>query len=161
MLTSFAAAVIGLLLCAAVSDVMFRRIPNVVPGAIAVLYIAAAILFPHDINWLQATGFAVVVFAIGAALFAMGKVGGGDVKLLAAYALWAGLSGIGPFLVITAMAGGVVALAQLAPQAVWYVTSVFGTTEHVAEAPSLKSLPYGIAIATGGSFAVLTQLILI
>ncbi len=161
MLTNFAIAVVGLLLCAAVSDLMFRRIPNVIPAAIFVLYVVAAILFPHDINWLHASGVALVVFAVGAALFAMGKVGGGDVKLLAACALWAGLSGIGPLLVITALAGGMVALAQIAPQAVWYVTSVFGTTEHVADAPSLKSLPYGIAIAAGGSFAVATQFILI
>ena len=161
MLTNFAFAVIGLLLYAAISDLLHRRIPNVIPVAMVALFAAAAVFFPADIDWLNATGVALAVFAVGAALFAMGKVGGGDIKLLAACALWAGLSGLAPLLVITALTGGLIAVAQIAPQAVWYVTSVFGTSEHVAEAPSLKSLPYGIAIAAGGSFAVLTQLILI
>ena len=54
------------------------------------------------------TGFAVL--AAGMALWAPGWLGGGDVKLLAAGALWFGWPDVVSFLVWSMLAGGVLAL---------------------------------------------------
>ena len=56
----------------------------------------------------------VAVFAAGALAFHLGALGGGDVKLMAAGALWTGAGLADEFLMITLMAGGVLALAYLA-----------------------------------------------
>src|SRR5690349_376969 len=59
-------------------------------------------------------GCAVAVFGVGAAVFAIGALGGGDVKLLAAVSLFAGPQLLSNFLIITAIAGGLLGLAILA-----------------------------------------------
>ena len=60
-----------------------------------------------------AAGCAVAVFALGALGFAVGALGGGDVKLLAASSLFAGPALLPDFLMVTALAGGVLGLATL------------------------------------------------
>ena len=52
--------------------------------------------------------------AIFAAMFFMGGMGGGDVKLMAAIAAFAGLANLAGLLISTALAGGVLALAVAA-----------------------------------------------
>ena len=49
---------------------------------------------------------ALAVFALGALAFHFGLLGGGDVKLLAAGALWLGAAALGPYLMVTVLAGG-------------------------------------------------------
>ena len=86
-----------------------------------------------------------VIAAIGAGLFALGIMGGGDVKLFAVTALWAG----GPFIVLllvtTAAAGGILAL--------WWdrLLRFFSpTTPSLKAANGRPAIPYGAAIAAGG-----------
>ena len=67
-------------------------------------------------------------------------LGGGDVKLLAAGALWLGAAALGPFLLATVLAGGVLAVAFL----------LAGLLRRRAAGAAAASLPYGIAIAAGG-----------
>ena len=69
--------------------------------------------------------------------FRLGILGGGDVKLLAAAALWLGAAALMPFLMATALAGGLLAVAFLA----WAL---------VRRDRGRVALPYGIAIAAGG-----------
>ena len=97
-------------------------------------------------------GCAVVVFAAGAAAFAAGALGGGDVKLLAAVSLFAGPAGLVNFLVVTALVGGLLGLAILAG----------ASLGQPAVAGSLRArlradLPYGPAIAAGGLWIAATQ----
>ncbi len=86
------------LLVAAFTDLRSRQIGNWLNGGIAL----AAPLFwwASDLAWwpdiaLQ-LGVAFGTFAALAALFAMGAMGGGDVKLLAALALWIALAPVDP-----------------------------------------------------------------
>jgi prepilin peptidase CpaA len=147
-----ATAAIGLFLAAAATDVARRRIPNPLVAALAVIGLlrlaftvsaapafgAAAALAAADL------GVAIAVFTVGAAIFHFNLLGGGDVKLLAAGALFLGAGGLWPFLVVTAAAGGVLALGYLA----------FAVIRSRAGA-ARPSLPYGVAIAAGGVFATL------
>lgn len=153
----FAIPAIFLLLAAAVTDVLTRKIPNVIPAGMVILFFAAAIALP-DLNWLGATAIAAAVFLFGAILFATGTIGGGDVKLLAAAALWAGVSGIVPLIVVTALAGGVLAFIQLAPSLFDHARALVFSGVRTATKP--RSLPYGVAIAAGGAFTIVSQTIL-
>jgi prepilin peptidase CpaA len=90
---------------------------------------------------------ALVVFAIGAAGFAAGILGGGDVKLLAAASLFAGPAHIVDFLAVTALVGGALGLAFLAGAPIGPATPATGGT---VRARLRTGVPYGPAIAAGG-----------
>ncbi len=153
----FAIPAIFLLLAAAVTDIHTRKIPNFIPAGIVILFFAAAIALP-DLNWLGATATSAAVFIFGAILFATGKFGGGDVKLLAAAALWAGVSGIVPLLIVTAVTGGVLALVYVLPAIFNHFAMLFRPSLCITN--TIRSLPYGVAIAAGGTFTIVSQTIL-
>jgi prepilin peptidase CpaA len=109
-------------------------------------------------------GVAFVVFAFGAFLFARRMIGGGDVKLLAAVALWAGRDLVFDYLFITTLAGGVLAVAMIAPARLAalfpgmlrFVPAGSGGGSGAPRGSTQPSLPYGIAIAAGGIYVALT-----
>jgi prepilin peptidase CpaA len=142
------------MIMAAVSDFRFYRIPNWLSGAVAMLFIAAAFILAMplpQIGWHILAGITVLIVGFG--LFAVNLIGGGDAKLLAAAALWAGWSELPALIVYTALAGGVMAIAVL----LWEVirshtelTSGSSPSALVKRVISLKpDLPYGVAIAVG------------
>jgi prepilin peptidase CpaA len=102
----------GLLLAACWTDVTAYRIPNWIPLVILALFPAFALasaMPPHQLLG-NVTAFGVAL-AGAFALFAWNKLGGGDVKLFAAVALWAGWGHPLVYLVIfTAIFGGVISL---------------------------------------------------
>jgi prepilin peptidase CpaA len=140
-LTLSAAAV---LLAAALTDLARRRIPNELVLTLALIgALRIAFEWAGGAGGLSAAvdiGACVVVFLLGVAAFQLNLVGGGDVKLLAAATLFLGAGALAPFLLVTSMAGGVLALAFL-----------IGQRAAGADRPP-PSLPYGVAIAAGGLF---------
>lgn len=148
-----------LLVWAAVSDFTRYIIPNRLCAAIVLLYPAWAMLSPQT-DWAGAILVALAVFAIGAALFGAGLMGGGDVKLMAAAALWAGPMLVLPFLFITAAAGGVLALVMLSPFGMLIPhapTALF--RDGIRPKRAKQSMPYGIAIAASGLFVAAQLLV--
>jgi prepilin peptidase CpaA len=146
-----ALAAVLLLLWAAATDVISRRIPNplslALAGAGAARILADLLAAPGSAMALVALTdlwIALVVFAVGAGLFALGWFGGGDVKLLAAGTLWLGAAQAGAFLYLPVLAGGVLALAFHGRRAAVRIRGAGG-----GPAPEV-SLPYGVAIAAGG-----------
>ncbi len=89
----------------------------------------------------------LAVFAIGAAGFAAGILGGGDVKLLAAASLFAGSAHMVDFLVVTALVGGALGVAVLAGAPIGPSAPA---TDGTVRARLRCRLPYGPAIAAGG-----------
>lgn len=146
-------AFIGFLLWAAAADLHRYTIPNRISvGVLAayILYAGIAAIFPSlypSINWFGGliTGAAVLIG--GAVLFAWGLFGGGDVKLLASTAVWAGPALVFELVVVTALAGGILALGVLLARA-------FGKPACAGpgEAGAAPTLPYGVAIAAGGIY---------
>ena len=128
-----------LLLAAAAIDIRTRTIPNPLNAAVALLAPLAWWAWGVPL-WPDAaiqTGVAIAVFLLFAAFFYLGMMGGGDVKLAAAIALWFPPAATLKFIVITSLAGGVVTLATI----VWHrARSNEGAPE----------VPYGVAIAFGG-----------
>ncbi|OYW88732.1 MAG: peptidase, partial [Sphingobium sp. 32-64-5] len=81
------------------------------------------------------------VFGLFAVLFALGMMGGGDVKLLAAIALWFPWQALGLLLVLMAILGGVVTL----------VTVIHHRFTHREGQPEV---PYGVAISLAGLWLI-------
>jgi prepilin peptidase CpaA len=142
----------ALLLGAGAQDLRSMQIANGFSLAIASLFVlwAAAGLAGGQMSLEDVAlslGCGVVVFGAGAAAFAIGALGGGDVKLLAAVSLFAGPQRLSAFLIITAIAGGLLGLAILAGAPI-------GRPAMAGAGPlraRLRSgLPYGPAIAIGG-----------
>ena len=147
MLNYFTYGFAGLLLCAAAQDMWKLRISNLFPVALVALYVirAASVGFQLDM-WQNLAVFAFAL-SVGIFLFAKKWLGGGDVKLFAAAALWFDFQAA-PYLVIAITFGGAL-LALL----FIFVRRMLPTG--LAERSgwlSLKSrgpIPYGLAIAAG------------
>lgn len=127
------------LVVAAVGDWRRRIIPNWLNAAIALLAIpfwwaSGLSLWPGVALQL---GVAAIVFGLFAIAFRFGAMGGGDVKLVTALALWLPVGAVLKLLVIMSLAGGVLTIAMLIPHR-W------------AKAAGQPEIPYGIAIAFAG-----------
>ena len=142
----------ALLLAACVTDLRARRIPNAIPLAVLSLFAVSLILVPtmreaapeHLLSGL-------VAFVAGFALFAARAMGGGDVKLFAALALFYTLGTLRDLALATAVLGGLLALAYMGRTLIVRR----GSGLALAEARRVK-LPYGLAIAGGHLVCVLT-----
>lgn len=152
MPTACGLATLLLLIAAAYSDVRWRTIPNGVSAGIAAAFAVAAVAEPAAFSPVADIATAMAVFAAGALLFALHALGGGDVKLLAAVTLWAGSGQLLTLLTVTAIAGGVLALAV----AGWHWAGRY-LTRPASQTPT-PTVPYGLAIAVGGGVALMARL---
>lgn len=153
MTAVLAALAIAIFASAAVTDVMWRRIANPLVAALAGVGLCRILLEVAAGGGAGGAGadvlVACAVFAAGAGVFCLNLIGGGDVKLLAAGALWVGAAATGQFLMITVLAGGALAVLFLAGAMLWNL---------VAGSRLRPSLPYGAAIAAGGILSTATSL---
>ncbi|SEC13832.1 A24 family peptidase [Terriglobus roseus] len=160
---TYAAAANIVALTAAVWDVATRRIPNllVLAGLTAGLVLHLVYDGWHGLFSALLAGF--VAGAIFFIFYSAGGMGGGDVKLMAAVATLYGFASMPYLLVLTSLAGGVLALAfALRHHRLKETLFNVGTlaahhahegltphdTHHVRNKSSLR-LPYGVAIAAG------------
>lgn len=146
------ALVAALLVAAGAQDLRSMQIANGFSLGIAGLFVvwAATGLAGGQMSLgdlALALGCALAVFGVGAAAFAIGALGGGDVKLLAAISLFAGPQRLPSLLFVTAIAGGLLGLAMLAGAPIGR-PAMAGTAPLRARLRS--GLPYGPAIAAGG-----------
>jgi prepilin peptidase CpaA len=135
----------AILVVAAIIDVRTFTISNRLNLTVALLapvYWASVALSPWPGVAVQ-LGAAAIVFALLAGAFYAGMMGGGDVKLAAALALWFPPLGTVKFLVLMSLAGGVLTLFVLA-------------VHRARKLQGRPEIPYGVAIAFGG-LAILTQ----
>jgi prepilin peptidase CpaA len=133
----------GALVAAALWDLRSRTIPNGLTIAIALAAIpfwwAADIAFWPDAA--LRIGLAAAVFGVFAFAFLAGQMGGGDVKLLGAVALWLPPQAVLFLIVLMSLAGGALTLAMMARRRLQ-------RTKHEIE------VPYGVAIAFGGLWLI-------
>jgi prepilin peptidase CpaA len=139
-----------LLTLGAAADLRRYLIPNWISLALAGLSIPALLLAGIDLAgvfWHLAVGLAVL--GVMSILFFRGMIGGGDVKLLAAGACWTGWPLAVPFIVYTALAGGLLALVLIGIRRTLRNRDVKSPWLASLADPS-AGIPYGIAIAAGG-----------
>lgn len=160
MLALLAAALVlcflALVLSAAFSDAVTFTIPNWISLTLLALFPVAGLAAGLSIPTLAlhlALGFGALV--VGAGMFAMRWVGGGDAKLIAAVLLWLGLPAMPQFLIATAMTGGSLAITLLMLRSVHFRAVVALGPRWVSRlADSNQGIPYGVAIAVGALFAI-------
>lgn len=90
-------------------------------------------------------GIAVAVFAVLAVTFYIGMMGGGDVKLAAALALWFSPASTIKFLVIMSLAGGLLTVIVL----IAHRMKPGRIKNSDGETGGKPEIPYGVAIAVG------------
>lgn len=100
------------LMTAAVIDFRSRRIPNWLNALIGISGVFCAGMPGAPISLTYALAGALVGFAIPFILFALGALGGGDVKLLAGIGCWVGPVGVVKVFLAAAVVGLVIVLAQ-------------------------------------------------
>jgi prepilin peptidase CpaA len=106
----------ALLVWAAVTDLHSRRIPNWLTFSLALGGLAQAIAFGALSTPLASVLGLCVGFIIPFVLFALGALGGGDVKLLAGVGAWFGPQAALNVFVIAALVGAVMVVAQALAQ---------------------------------------------
>ena len=132
-----------MLLAACWCDFRSRTIPNELNLAVALLAIPfwwanGLALWPDAAVHIAV---AACVFGLFAIAFALGAMGGGDVKLIAALALWLPWQAVLAVLVIMSLAGGALTVAML-------------IRHRLAKREEPLEIPYGVAIAFGGLWLI-------
>jgi prepilin peptidase CpaA len=143
------------LVMAGLSDLVSLRIPNWLTGSLAAAFPVVALLCGGQVDWLSHVAAGLAVFIGAAILFALRLMGGGDVKLLAAVALWIGLGSLLPFLTLTAVIGGAFAVVILVLRAPAVQVALRRALPRLPDFAHAKmKLPYGVPIAIAGILMV-------
>ena len=131
------------LVVAAVGDWRRRLIENWLTGGIAcaapLLWLAQGYGLWPEIGIQVIVG--VCLFLIFLIFFAIGAMGGGDVKLIAALGLWFLLGQMMNLLLVMSILGGVLTLAML-------------VHHKFTKKPGRPEIPYGIAISAAGLWVI-------
>ena len=153
-----------LLLYVAMTDVAARLIPN----SICVLLAALAMVrlpFGDPQQLVASVCGTALLFVLLLILFGRGYIGGGDVKLLTAFAIGLPIFDLIQFISVTVLAGGVLAMVHLMMRYLPYpalpplgssrVRRVYAIERwrNLRHAP----LPFAVAIACGGIWIVLSH----
>ena len=144
------AAFIALLLAAAGFDLWRFRIPNTIAVFLALGFPIAALVIGVPADWPYHMLGAALVLLVGVVLFMRELIGGGDVKLFAAAALWYGLDRLPAFVLAVSIVGGLLALVVLLAGLGRRVFATAGSHGNSRRRIRGTSLPYGVAIALGG-----------
>lgn len=164
------------LLWCSVSDLLERRIPNQAVFIILLGWVAFRVWditidsAPLASMYKDLPG-AAMVFLVGFLLFLTGRLGAGDVKLMAALCLWVGYGQQIIFIMVTALVGGILAvllpLLNMLPQII--TTGINSINERLkiklALPPELspelaQGIPYGIAISSGAAYILILPYLL-
>ena len=139
LLAALAIALLG----AAISDLRTRLIHNWLTFGIAAA--APAFWWASGLSLWPGVGaqlaLGLAAFAVLAGLFAAGAMGGGDVKLLTALALWLPWQPFLKLVVVMALLGGILTIVCV----VWHRT---------ARRSGKLQVPYGVAISGAGLWVI-------
>jgi prepilin peptidase CpaA len=160
-------------------DFSFYRIPNLLLGALLVLYGLCAPFYMGFESILNSFVVFGVMLLVTLALYAAKTIGGGDAKYLAVVSLWAGFPGVVQLIFLIAIIGGLIAIVYLllkdytARLSDWmwskiqkleerfsafrllWIGSGVGPEAGKRDNISSNMVPYGVAIAIGSIIAML------
>lgn len=163
---------VAILAVATWHDLRSRLVPNWLSGALLCLFVLDGALRLDAGGLLDGLAASGLVLACGYLLWSFRLLGAGDVKLLAATACFAGLTGLPAFLVAVGAAGGLLAILVLVarhPMAVLArsgavalafgslaprLDGTLGVRTIIHDSGDRPSLPYAAAIAAGGLWAL-------
>lgn len=139
-------ALVLLLVSAGIEDARTREIADRKNIAIALLaplwwWASGVSVWP---GMAMQLGVGLAMFLLFAQAFRIGMMGGGDVKMIAAVALWLPLPSLFRMLLVMSLAGGAVTIAMLIDHRLRVRT--------LGDAAPAIEVPYGVAIAMAALF---------
>jgi prepilin peptidase CpaA len=148
----------ALVAVACASDVAGRRVPNALVIAIALTGVAAQWASGGPARALAGIAGGGALLALFLAAWATKKLGGGDLKLAAATAIWLGPSNLVAFVLFTGMAGVPVALAAYASHRIQLSrvvqSAATGGGTEPGPGPARATVPLSVAIALGAGMVL-------
>ena len=141
----------ALVIIAAMRDASSYTIPNWISLALIAAFFPAAFAWglPAAVIGQQA-GICLIALVMGVTMFGLGWIGGGDAKLFAAAALWLGWPAFITYVLVTAVAGGGLAVSLLGLRSMWMQPYVQGVPSWFGRlATPGENVPYGVAIGVG------------
>lgn len=158
-------AMLVMLGVAVFTDLRERRIPNKVTATGAVVALGIAAVEVGGLPTASLLGL-VIALAVSFPAFALGALGAGDAKLLAAVGAFMGTGGLIAALLYGGVAGGLLGLASAVRRGViipvfieaknlflYMVTLGRHGARRTIQDPGARTIPYGVAIAAGAVMA--------
>lgn len=140
----------GLLFAASCWDVLRLRIPNLIPLGLLALFVLE-VLVGHRVDapldHFQAMALALLILF---PLFALNMLGGGDVKLIAAVALWLGMDKLAALLMLIGIVGGLFTLFWLLIR--WLIRTGLRDRKLPKSLQPSAPLPFALPIMIVGLF---------
>ncbi|WP_019996113.1 A24 family peptidase [Aureimonas ureilytica] len=140
---------------AIVTDLSTMTIPNRLVGVVVVAYACLALASDASLSLIGLhvlTGLFVLLLTFGA--FALGWMGGGDAKLIAATALWFGPTlALWDYLFFASLLGGALTLTIILARACLRPTT--GNTSVDRLLDPAAGVPYGVALGAAGILVAL------
>ena len=141
------------LIAAAIQDAVQLKISNLIVLAVLALAVCAALATGVQIGVWQNFAVFALVLAVGTMMFSRGILGGGDVKLLAAVALWTDFPDAARLIASIFIFGGILALVIVFGR----VVAPTSVSTRLAVLKPKAGTPYDIAIAVGTLFMILVS----
>lgn len=150
----------ALMAYAACSDLLTMRIGNKLVLLVIAAFFAMALLVGMPLEQIGVHALTgIIVLVVAFTLFALGWIGGGDAKLIAATSLWFGFPGAITYMLYASLLGGSLTLALLGvrrfplpPQ-----LKVVGWIDKLHDAKT--GVPYGIALAAAALLLYPTSIV--
>jgi len=154
----------GMMVWAAISDIRYYILSNRLNMAIAVLYPVYLLCLSFEyapLPWQEiawAFGIALIIFLFCFGLFAIGAMGGGDVKMIPLVAIWAGPALVMDFLLITTLVGGVFSAVLIVKKRLKKASQSSKSSKSseninlLMSEKGMNKVPYGVGIALGGLY---------
>lgn len=147
----FAALFLGCMIAAAAYDLASYTIPNFLSVLLVAGFVALSVW--QNLAWGQLgdhVSAGMVLLASGWALFALGIVGGGDAKFMAATGVWIGWSAMPHYMLAFSLSGGVLVLLLLLFRRLPLPGPILGFAWIADLHNPANGVPYGVALAAGG-----------
>ena len=134
----------ALLVVASCFDVLRLRIPNIIPLGLIVLFALQLLVGPGVHAPLDHLLAMTLTLLILLPVFALDMLGGGDIKLLGAVALWLGMHKLGALLILVGIVGGIFALFWLSMR--WLIRTGLGDRRLPRSLQAHAPLPFALPI---------------
>ena len=158
VLVGFQALFLFCVCYAVVADFRSLLIPNWIIVTLGAAFVVFALLYLEPMTAIWHVVVALAVFCLTATFFAVNWIGGGDVKLLTATALWAGPQHVASLLLMMSALGFVLAMVLMGLRthdtfiAPWLPDNMF--LSRLQTLAKQGQCPYGVAIGVAALVAV-------
>ncbi len=133
---------------AASSDLLTMRLPNRLTASLSIAFLLMAVVMQMTMEvFLTHLACGLFMLLIGFGMFSRGWIGGGDAKLATGIALWLGWPGLIDFLLLAAMAGGVMSLIILQWRRMTIPALLVNVTWLTRLHNRNEGVPYGVPMA--------------